>query len=61
METIRNMIDPQALIEYGKVAYSPRQVMYLCADIEELLKDTGYVPDHDFESGIRETIAWMET
>ena len=56
IETIRNMINLQAEVGYGDVAYSPKQVMYLCADIEELIKDTGYTSEYSFESGIKETI-----
>lgn len=60
VEIIRDLVNPQAEIGYGEVAYSPKQVMYLCADIEELVRDTGYEPDHIFETGIKETIAWYE-
>lgn len=56
IEIIRAVINPQAEIGYGDVAYSSKQVMYLCADIEELIKDTGYTPEYSFESGIKETI-----
>lgn len=56
IETIRNMINLQAEVGYGDIAYSPKQIMYLCADIEELIKDTGYTSEYSFESGIKETI-----
>jgi nucleoside-diphosphate-sugar epimerase len=32
--------------------------MYLCADIDELTKDTGFVPEYSFEDGIKETVEW---
>lgn len=60
MEIVKNLINPRSEIGYGEAAYSPKQVMYLCADIEELVKDTGYQPDHTFETGIKETIAWYK-
>lgn len=60
MDIIRNRINPQAEIGYGEIAYSPKQVMYLCANIEELVKDTGYKSDYTFETGIEETIAWYK-
>ena len=60
IEIIRNTINPQAEIGYGDVAYSPKQVMHLCADIEELIKDTGYVSEYSFESGIKETIKFVK-
>lgn len=58
MEIIRSLINPQTEIGYGEVEYSPKQVMYLCADIEEFIKDTGYKPNNTFETGIKDTIAW---
>lgn len=42
----------------GKLPYAPKQVMHLCADIAELTKDTGFVPEISFEEGIREMAAW---
>lgn len=56
IEIIRNTVNPQAEVGYGDVAYSPKQVMHLCADIEELVKDTGYVSEYSFEQGIKETV-----
>lgn len=46
-------------VRFGGIPYSPKQVMHLCADISSLTRDTGFVPETDFETGIRETIAWM--
>ncbi len=40
----------------GKIPYAPGQVMHLCADITELTKDTGFVPEVSFEEGIRELL-----
>ncbi len=48
-----------APVKFGAIPYSPNQVMHLCADISSLTKDTGFVPQTDFETGILETIAWM--
>lgn len=44
----------------GAVPYAKNQVMYLCADIEELKIDTGFVPMISFEDGIKETIDWAK-
>ena len=38
----------------------PRQVMYLCADIQDLVKDTGFAPDYKFSEGIAETVEWCK-
>jgi len=40
----------------GDVPYSEKQVMYLGADISELTKDTGFIPQTSFEIGIRKTL-----
>ncbi len=58
IKDIRDAINPQAEIGFGEVEYNKRQVMYLCADIDDLVKDTGFVPDYDFDKGIRETVEW---
>lgn len=44
----------------GKRAYSKDQVMNLVADISELTFDTGWVPQIDFEDGIKRTLRAMK-
>lgn len=58
IERIREVANPSAELGIGELPYAQNQVMYLCADIEELTKDTGFVPKYTFEEGIRETVAW---
>ncbi len=58
IESIREAVNPSAELGIGELPYAQNQVMYLCADIEELTKDTGFVPEYTFEEGIRETVAW---
>lgn len=41
---------------FGEIPYSPGQVMYLCADIEPLTADTGFMPEFTFAEGIRDTV-----
>lgn len=43
-------------IGLGELPYAPKQVMCLCADISELTKDTGFLPETSFAEGIRKTI-----
>lgn len=43
---------------FGEIPYSEKQVMYLCADTTELVKDTGYQCRYTFEEGIKETVRW---
>lgn len=58
IEEIREVVNPCAELGIGELPYAQKQVMYLCADIEELTKDTGFVPEYTFQEGIRETAAW---
>ena len=57
---MRDAINPEAKLGVGEVPYGPKQVMYLCADIDELKKDTGFEPQISFEDGIRKTIDWIK-
>jgi nucleoside-diphosphate-sugar epimerase len=34
--------------------------MHLCADISNLTRDTGFVPEVDFEQGIENTVQWVK-
>ena len=58
IEGIRDAIDPDAPLGIGDLPYPPKQVMYLCADIVDLVQDTGFAPETTFEDGIRQTVAW---
>lgn len=57
---VRDMIDPQLPIGFGEIPYGENQVMHLCADIEELMADTGFLPRYSFREGIKETIEWIK-
>lgn len=61
IEIMRDEIQPGLLLKLGAKPYAPKQVMYLCADISELRKETGFEPQYSFEEGIRRTIAWMQS
>ena len=58
---MRDEIQPGLLLKLGAKPYAPKQVMYLCADISELRKDTGFEPQYSFEEGIRRTIEWVQS
>jgi len=60
IEIIGQNTNPEIKIEYGKKEYAPNQVMYLCADISELKKDTGFEAEIAFEDGIKTTINWVK-
>lgn len=56
METIRDVVCPNAQLEFGAIPYSEKQVMYLCTDIIDLEKDIGWKPEVGFSDGIRELL-----
>ena len=49
----RNIVKPNAEIALGALPYGEKQVMHLQADINELIKDTGWCPRTSFENGIK--------
>ena len=60
VECLRDEIDPALSLGFGKVPYSPQQIMHLEADISNLIQDTGFTPHTDFKTGIASTIEWMK-
>jgi nucleoside-diphosphate-sugar epimerase len=60
IDIMRNQIDPTLPLGFGEVPYGEKQVMYLCGDISDLTRDTGFVPETDFETGISKTIDWLQ-
>ena len=61
IKIIRDAIDPQLELGMGDIPYGDKQVMFLCADISELIDDTGFMPVYSFERGIAETIEWVRS
>ena len=60
IECIRDNIDCNALLGIGDIPYNENQVMYLRADIANVVTDTGYTPSTTFEEGIKKTIKWYK-
>ncbi len=60
IEAIRDLVHPGAALGIGNIPYSDKQVMYLCADIQELKNDTGFSADYTFEDGVRKTVEWYK-
>lgn len=52
IEIVKGLIDPDAVIGYGEIPYSPLQVMNLRADISELENDTDFRARTMFCDGI---------
>ena len=57
VETIHNLMKPNVPLEFGGKPYSENQVMYLQADIEDLMSDTGFKPQISFEEGISNIVS----
>ena len=57
LEMVRDMVNSTYLPQYGKIPYSEISLRYLCADISELVNDTGWKPEVSFEDGIRRMIS----
>lgn len=60
IEAIRKQTNPKLELKIGAKEYEKNQVMNLCADISKLTEDTGFVPEIDFEEGIKRTINWYK-
>ena len=60
VEILRDNISRDLELGFGEIAYAPKQVMHLCADITDLEIDTGFEPKYSFEDGIKETIEWYK-
>lgn len=60
IEELRDAIDPALPLGMGELPYGPQQVMRLQADISTLTRDTGFVPEVDFSTGIRQTIEYVK-
>lgn len=53
LKSVRDIVAPGTALKFGKKPYYLHQPMYLCADVSELIKDTGWKPEVSFEEGIR--------
>ena len=49
-----------ASCNFGAIDYFENQAMYLCADISELTRDTGFTPQVSFDDGIKRTVEWYK-
>lgn len=59
IEEIRNQINPNLKLKIGYKDYDKNQVMNLAVDISNLTADTGFMPDIEFEEGIKRTIEFI--
>jgi nucleoside-diphosphate-sugar epimerase len=61
IQDIAEVVNTQTPVEFGAIPYSERQVMHLCANIETLVRDTGFAPQNNFREGIRMIVAKRAT
>jgi len=57
---LRKQINEEADVALGAIPYYENQIMYLCANINELKADVGFSPEVSFEEGIRKTILSLQ-
>ena len=55
-DAVSEVVTESGEVGLGDIPYAPKQVMYLGADISELMRDTGFSPRFSFDEGIRKTI-----
>lgn len=55
-DAVSEVMTKSGEVGLGDIPYAPKQVMYLGADISELMRDTGFSPRFSFDEGIRKTI-----
>jgi nucleoside-diphosphate-sugar epimerase len=60
IETMCRMTNPDLPVGLGDIPYLPGQPMYLCADISDLTRDTGFSPSVSFDEGIQRTMDWVK-
>lgn len=59
IEDLRDVVSPNSDLAFGAIDYYPHQVMYLQADISELVQDTGWKPVVEFRDGIKQLLRWI--
>jgi len=58
---VRDAADPLGKLLFGAREYYPHQPMFLCTDINDLTKDTGFVPEYRFSEGIARTVSYVRS
>ncbi len=57
---LRDTIDPNIELHLGEVPFNGVSLPKEAFDTSKLYEDTGFVPDVEFEAGIKKTIDWMK-
>lgn len=61
VKEVASVINPKLVVKFGERDYYPFQPMHLVANLSELTQDTGFTPNIDFETGIKNTIDWYRS
>ncbi|MBR0173700.1 MAG: NAD-dependent epimerase/dehydratase family protein [Lachnospiraceae bacterium] len=56
---VRDVIDPDAELGIGELPAMSEKTFSSCVNIYDLVKDTGFIPEADFERDIKKTIVWL--
>lgn len=60
IETLRDVVKPEAELEFGAIPYGNKPILSICADISALTKDTDWAPETGFKDGIYKTLGFVE-
>lgn len=58
--TTKNIVNPKLELGIGSLPELSNQTFSSCVNIDDLTKDTGFVPQIQFEEGIKRTIDWFK-
>lgn len=60
IETLRDVVKPEAELNFGAIPYGNKPILSICAEISALTADTGWKPETDFKEGINKTLSFIE-
>jgi UDP-glucose 4-epimerase len=60
IESARNEIDPDIVLQFGELPYRPDQVMHLEGKVSRLKCATGWRPQVSLADGLKRTVAWYK-
>lgn len=58
--TIGTILGRSGLIRLGALPYGAKDPMFICADNRQLRQYTDWIPRHDLEDGLGQTIEWWQ-
>jgi len=60
LERLKQIVNPDAIMEYGKIPFPGTSLTYSEFDIHQLYIDTGFKTEVLFEEGIKKIVEWMK-